>query len=66
MRTVNSDSQNLVQMMVSLPPTLKINHEKIEINAYNPLLCCIDAILWTLSISVVCNLDVTDDTTEKN
>ena len=54
-----SDKKNLVQMMVSLPPTSEMYHEKIRINVLQHSLFCIDR-------SFICNLDVTDDTTEKN
>ena len=55
-----SDKKNLVQMMVSLPPTSEMYHEKIRINVLQHSLFCIDR-------SFICNLDVTDDdTTQKN
>ena len=60
MRTVNSDNQNLVQMMVSPPPTSKMYHAQIEINV------TLNHNVVFIANSLVCNLFVTDDTTEKN
>ena len=37
-----SDKKNLVQMMVSLPPTSEMYHEKIRINVLQHSLFCID------------------------